>query len=184
MRRPAIRSFAGLFLLLAIYYAVPEGLFPSAVAAALSLVALVGGGTFMAWLIVGQIKRQLRAADDEGVQMQSLLLLAYLGVIVFALGYFFLARSTDDQFAGLRTKTDALYFTVTTLGTVGFGDVHPTGQAARAIVTAQIVFNLVFLGSLARLLTGQIQERAAARRREAGAAGTGEQLTAETDQPT
>ena len=73
----------------------------------------------------------------------------------------------------LRTKTDALYFTVTTLATVGFGDVHPTGQVARAIVTAQIVFNLVFLGSLARLLTGQLQQRAARRRAEGAGGGGG-----------
>lgn len=166
MRRPANRSLVSLVLLLAVYYAVPEGLFPSAVAAALSIVALVGGGGLVAWLIVGQVKRQFRQGGDQTVELQSLLLLAYLGVIVFALGYFFMARSTDGQFAGLRTKTDALYFTVTTLGTVGFGDIHPTGQVARAIVTAQIVFNLVFLGSLARLLTGQMRERAAQRRAE------------------
>lgn len=169
MRRPAVhpalRSLGSLVLLLAIYYAVPERVFSSAVAAALSMVILVGGGALLAWQIAGQVRRQLTEGDSEAVQLQSVLLLAYLGVIVFALGYFFLARSVDDQFADLRTKTDALYFTVSTLGTVGFGDVHATGQAARAIVTAQIVFNLVFLGSLARFLTGQLQQRAAARRR-------------------
>ena len=164
MRRPAIRSVLPLALLLAIYYAVPEGVFSSGVAAAISLLVLVGGGGLLTWQITGQVRRQLTEGDEEAVRLETVLLLAYLGVIVFALGYFFLARSTDSQFAGLRTKTDALYFTVSTLGTVGFGDIHPTGQAARAIVTAQIVFNLVFLGSLARLLTGQLQQRAARRR--------------------
>jgi hypothetical protein len=164
MRHPATRSLVSLVLLLAVYYAIPEGVFPSAVTAGFSLLALVGGGGLLAWQITSQVRRQFERGDDEAVQLQSVLLLAYLGVIVFALGYYFMARSVDDQFAGLRTKTDALYFTVSTLGTVGYGDIHPTGQAARAIVTAQIVFNLVFLGSLARLLTGQLRERAARRR--------------------
>ena len=168
MRRPAIhpalRSLLSLVLLLAIYYAVPEGIFGSTVAAVISIATLVGGGALLAWQITGQVRRQFRDGDDDAVELQSVLLLAYLGVIVFALGYFFLARSTDGQMAGLRTKTDALYFTVSTLGTVGFGDIHPVGQAARALVTAQIVFNLVFLGSLARLLTGQLRQRAEARR--------------------
>jgi voltage-gated potassium channel len=158
--RPALRSLLSLVLLLAVYYAIPERVFSSAEAAVISLVILVGGGGVLAWLIVAQARRQLDHADDESVQLQSVLLLAYLGVIVFALGYFFLARGVDNQFAGLDTKTDALYFTVTTLGTVGFGDVHPVGQAARAIVSGQIVFNLVFLGMVARLVTGELRQRA------------------------
>jgi hypothetical protein len=173
MHRPAFRSLVPLVLLLAIFYAVPEGVFGSAAAAVVSIVVLVGGGVLLAWQIAGQVRRQVTEGDDETVRLETVLVLAYLGVIVFALGYFFLARSVDDQFAGLRTKTDALYFTVTTLATVGFGDVHPTGQVARAIVTAQIVFNLVFLGSLARLLTGQLQQRAARRRAEGAGGGGG-----------
>jgi voltage-gated potassium channel len=165
MHRPGIRSLLSLVLLLAIYYAIPQGVFSSTESAVLSILFLVGGGGLLSALIMGQIQRQLRPGADALVELQSLLLLAYLGVIVFALGYFYLARSTD-QFSGLETKTDGLYFTVSTLGTVGFGDIHPVGQAARAIVTAQIVFNLVFLGALARLLTGQLQMRVAARRAE------------------
>ncbi len=58
------------------------------------------------------------------------------------------------QFAQLHDKTDALYFNVSTLATVGFGDVHPVGQLARAAVTLQIVFNLVFLGAAVSMITG------------------------------
>jgi hypothetical protein len=162
--RPVLRSLLSLVLLLAIYYAIPERVFTTAQAAVLSLLILVGGVGLLAWQIAGQARRLVEHADDESVQLQTVLLLAYMGVFVFALGYFFLARGVDGQFAGLDTKTDALYFTVTTLGTVGFGDIHPTGQAARAIVTGQIVFNLVFLGMVARLVTGELRQRAERRR--------------------
>jgi len=40
---------------------------------------------------------------------------------------------THGQMSGLETKTDAIYFTVTIVATVGFGDITATGQAARAL---------------------------------------------------
>jgi voltage-gated potassium channel len=49
---------------------------------------------------------------------------------------------------------------MSTLGTVGFGDIHATGQLARGLVTPQIVFNLVFVGTLASLVTTQVRRRA------------------------
>ena len=93
--------------------------------------------------------------------MALLLAVVYLAVVLFATGYFALATSTEDQFVDLDTKTDALYLTMTTLSTVGYGDVHAAGQAARAIVTVQIVFNLVVIGALASVFTTRLRQRAA-----------------------
>ena len=46
---------------------------------------------------------------------------------------------------------DAVYFTVTTLSTVGFGDVVATGQArARVAVTCQVVFSVTFISLAAQ----------------------------------
>ena len=61
---------------------------------------------------------------------------------------------------------------ISTLATVGFGDVHPTGQLARAAVTIQIVFNLVFLGAAVSLISGFFRARATGRL-QAGSAGRG-----------
>jgi hypothetical protein len=47
----------------------------------------------------------------------------------------------------LSTKTDALYFSLTITGTVGFGDIHPVTQAARALVALHIAFNIAYLGT-------------------------------------
>ena len=47
---------------------------------------------------------------------------------------------------------DALYFTMSTIATVGFGDVHATGQAARVVVTLQIFLDLIFVGLVARII--------------------------------
>jgi voltage-gated potassium channel len=63
------------------------------------------------------------------------------------------------QFVDLHTKTDAVYFSVSTLATVGFGDVHPSGELARAAVTIQILFNLVFLGAAVATISGLWRQR-------------------------
>ena len=46
---------------------------------------------------------------------------------------------------------------------MGFGDVHPVGQLARAAVTLQIVFNIVFLGAALSLISGLFRTRAMGR---------------------
>jgi hypothetical protein len=83
---------------------------------------------------------------------------------MFAAGYFALEQGDGSQFESLETKTDALYFTLSTLATVGFGDVHATGQVARVLVIVQITFDLVFVAALVSVVTGLIRERAAHRR--------------------
>ena len=131
--------------------------------------ALFFGGTCLLGLfIVVSIRRLLRKASQD-VRIRALLLLLVLTVLFFS----WADRSVAElpgQFAQLHTKTDALYFNVSTLATVGFGDVHPTGQLARAAVTLQIVFNLVFLGTAVSMITGLLRRRVAATRHEPGPA--------------
>ncbi|MGH8867198.1 MAG: potassium channel family protein [Acidimicrobiia bacterium] len=83
--------------------------------------------------------------------IEALLTSVYLLVLVFSGIYVRLAEQSG-QFVGLDTRTDALYFTTTLVTTIGFGDVHPAGTAARALVTAQMVFNLLYLGAAVRIL--------------------------------
>jgi voltage-gated potassium channel len=111
-------------------------------------------------LILLAIRRLLRAG--EGARIRGLTLLLVLTVLFFswcedALG------ALPGQFAQLTTKIDALYFNVSTLSTVGFGDVHAVGQLARAAVTVQIVFNLVFIGAAAGIVSGALRSRATRR---------------------
>jgi hypothetical protein len=79
-------------------------------------------------------------------------------LIGFSMGYFALGVHTD-QIDGIETKVDAFYFTVVTLGTVGFGDIVPVGQGARALVSAQILLNLSALGLAVRWVLRAANER-------------------------
>ena len=83
--------------------------------------------------------------------VEAIVLLVAMLVLGFAAVYF--AMDADqEQFDGLDTRVDAVYFTVTTLSTVGYGDIHATGHAARVLVTLQILMNLAFLGIVVRVM--------------------------------
>jgi voltage-gated potassium channel len=123
--------------------------------AAVSLAGLV---------ITRQVRFQLSGIGRR-LQFRGLLLLLEIVVVAFATAYFMIAESTSDQIVGIETRLDSLYFTLVTMATVGYGDIHATGQAARGLVTVQIVFNLVFVGALGSLLTNRMREAAVARQR-------------------
>jgi voltage-gated potassium channel len=162
--RRVLHSAGSLAAVLAVYYALPVGEDRSAHAQALAVAVLALGTVVLGWLIARQARRQLLTHDDTAVRIQSLVTLAYLVVVLFALGYFALARADAGEFSDLETKTDALYFTMSTLATVGYGDVHATGQLARGLVTLQIAFNLVFVAALASMVGDQLRRRAGAAR--------------------
>ena len=98
-------------------------------------------------------RRSRRAQERRYYRIQWLLTALYALVLAFALAYAVLAAHAPDQFAGMEDRTDALYFSVTLVATVGFGDIHPTGTAAQLLAIAHMVFNLIYLGTAIRMLT-------------------------------
>jgi hypothetical protein len=78
-------------------------------------------------------------------------------VVIFAATYVLIAESGDANFGGPLSRTDALYFTVTVLSTVGFGDITPKSEMARLVVTVQMLANLALIGLGARTLLGAAQ---------------------------
>ena len=59
----------------------------------------------------------------------------------------------------LETRTDSLYFTLQVLSTVGLGDVHAVGQTARALVTLQMAFDLVFIAAAGSVIASSVRSR-------------------------
>jgi len=101
--------------------------------------------------------KQVAAGPDPGVRVRSLITLLYPVVVLFALIYYVMQDSDPTQFESLQTRTDALYYTVITLGTVGYGDVHAVGQAARIVTTIQVAFDLVVIGALIAVASSRFQ---------------------------
>lgn len=126
-------------------------------AAALALFAVA------VWWISRHLSRAV-PAEHADLRLDRLLLIVVGGIAFFALADLVVARVAPGEFIGLDTKTDALYFALATLTTVGFGDVHAEGQLARGLLVVQMAFNLVVLASAAHLLVGELGERTRARR--------------------
>jgi hypothetical protein len=91
-------------------------------------------------------------------------LLMCLSVLVFSGAYHALAKDTGE-FTGLDTRIDALYFTIVTLATVGYGDITPRGQSARLVTVLQILYSFVFLTAAATALSSWLRGRLTDRRR-------------------
>ena len=163
MARRVRRDLLALMGVLVAYYAAPVGGLSDSVAAiVLSVVGLLAGLAALVWVILREVRTLVRTSlDDPAVQVDGLVLLVCVVVPLFALGYFALESADPDQFADLATKTDALYFTLSTLATVGFGDVHATGQLGRGLVILQMTFDLVFVAAVVSVLSTHIRRRAA-----------------------
>lgn len=162
-----LRLAATLLLLIGAYHLVPVR-----EAAADTGTLLRGGGTavllgFAAWLVAREVVRE---AGHVGAarRLDRLLVALIAGVLVFALADYVLATGQEGQFVGLETRTDALYFALTTLTTVGYGDIHPAGQLARVLVSVQLVFNVLVLAAAARILWQGLGERREGRRPPGG----------------
>jgi voltage-gated potassium channel len=68
------------------------------------------------------------------------------------------AMSTGN-FDGRLTHADGLYFTVTVFSTVGFGDITAHTQAARLVITGQMICDLIVLGLAIKIIVGAVSRR-------------------------
>ena len=80
-----------------------------------------------------------------------------------------MATMSASNFDGRLTHTDGLYFAVSVFSTVGFGDITAKTEAARLVVTGQMVADLVVLGLALKIVSGAVS-----RRRQSGGADGGQ----------
>jgi voltage-gated potassium channel len=110
------------------------------------VMTFVGGLVGTAALVAWQVHTYRRAAATGAARVRGLLLAVYVAMLFFATAYYLLDVAHPEQIDGLKTRLDALYFTLSILSTVGFGDIHAAGQVARAMVSLQIAFDLLVIG--------------------------------------
>jgi len=143
-----ILTFVGL---LVAYYAFPVSFDDSPGVVVVSLVATLAGLALIGSSMVAELIHLRRGEKSRSTS--GLAMLIELLVVAFSLAFFLLELASPGQIVDLRTRTDALYFTLSTMATVGYGDVHAEGQAARALVCGVIAFDVVIVASLVRWST-------------------------------
>jgi voltage-gated potassium channel len=156
-------------LALAVYFVVPVVLDDEDLA-----LRLVFGVLCLLVLAASVIWQVVLHVEDKDRTVDGLLVALVVAVLVFALAFYRLATANPGQVVGLETRIDALYFTMTMLLTVGFGDIHAEGQAARVLVLIAMVFNVVVIATAVTTLSSRVRQQAELRaeaRRTAQEAG-------------
>jgi hypothetical protein len=146
--RSGIRILAMTGGLLVLYALVPipgtSGI-GALVGMAIGLIGFLG-------LIGLQIRTIVRAEHPVLRAFEVVAFAVPLLVAVFAFTYLSLSRQEAVSFTEHLDRVGALYYTVSTLSTVGFGDIAARSDAARILVTVQMLFDLALIGVLVRLV--------------------------------
>ncbi|WP_217206150.1 potassium channel family protein [Streptomyces sp. AC550_RSS872] len=146
------------------YYLLPldEG---GKAAAALIVCGLVAVLLVFAW----EVRVITRSPHPRLRAIEALAATLVLFLVLFASAYYLLDRSAADSFSEPLTRTDALYFTLTTFSTVGYGDITAHSQTGRVLTMLQMTGGLLLVGVAARVLASAVQ---AGLRRQSGEPST------------
>jgi voltage-gated potassium channel len=150
----AIRSFASVAVLAMAYFLLPftrlaEG----------KLIAEFTAGILLV-IVVAQTVGTLRSRYPLLRSVEAMATSIPLFLVVFATTHYLLNELNPGSYSEPMTRLDALYLTMSTFATVGFGDITAKSEPARFAILVQMIGGLILIGVVARVLIG------AARRRE------------------
>lgn len=136
-----------------LYYVLPLDRLSSAVAILLLIAGLVGVALIIGWEI-----RSVLNSDYPGAQaIEALAMVVPLFLLLFSTGYFLMEHTNPASFTQHLSRTDALYFTVTTFATVGYGDITAKSEVARVVVIFQMISDLIVVGFGVKVLFGAVE---------------------------
>ena len=146
-----LRPLAIIAAVLVLYALTPVNAGPAAVAAVLTSLASLG---FLLWVMARQTRRIIRHPEPALAAIEALTLLGTLFVLSFSLTYVALSASDPASFSQPVDKVAAIYFSMTIMSTVGFGDIVAVSDVARMTVVVQMIANLALLALVVQLITG------------------------------
>ena len=147
-----------------IYYLLP--LNHSSTWAAITI--LVIGLVLFIGLVAFQVRSIVRSRFPALRAIEALATSIPLFLLLFASVYVVMATISASNFSEPLTHTDALYFTVTVFSTVGFGDITAKSEAARLVVTSQMIADLLIIGLGLRIIVGAVTRSRQQRPEDAG----------------
>ena len=163
--RAVLRIAGSTAALVAIYYLLPLDHSSTGIAVT---ILVIGLAVFIG-LVAFQVRSITRSPFPGLRAIETLAISVPLFVLLFAATYVVMATLSASSFGGHLTHTDGLYFTVTVLSTVGFGDITAKTEAARLVVTGQMIADLVIFAVAVKIIVGAVS-----RGRQAGDASSGQ----------
>jgi len=157
MVRCALTIFLCWVVLLGAFYIVPIG-HESPLRAFVRLGADIA---LIAAVFAWQIRRISIAELPELRAIEALGIVVVLFFVAFSGIYLGMSHETPFTFTQRLDQTRALYFTITIFSTVGFGDITPRTDAARLVVSAQMLLDLAIIGVAVRLIFNAAKNRVA-----------------------
>jgi voltage-gated potassium channel len=127
-------------------------LFPLNNPADSGVLLLVGGLILVGVILAWQVRAILISPFPRLRGLQTLISGIPLLLVIFAAVFYLTGQAQPDNFSEPMDKIGAMYFTVTVLSTVGFGDITAKTDLARILVTIQMLFNLVIIGLAAKVI--------------------------------
>jgi ion channel len=151
--RSFLRATGSTVALVVIYYLLPLNRSSTWVAVTM----LVIGLALFIGLVAFQVRSIVRSRFPALRAIEALATSVPLFLLLFASVYVVLSTISASNFTEPLTHTDALYFTVTVFATVGFGDITAKTEAARLVVTGQMIADLVIIGLGIRVIVGAVR---------------------------
>jgi hypothetical protein len=148
VERSALRIVVTTLLLIALYLLLPD----PAHSGTRALIELVLGLILFAALLGWHVQRILSADHPELRAVEALAASVPVLILVFAYTYLSLYRATHASFSEPLDHMAAVYFTVSVLSTVGFGDIVAKTDVGRLLVTIQILLDLIVVVGIVRTL--------------------------------
>jgi hypothetical protein len=148
-----LRTTGAIALLVVAYYQAPLDR-PLTFASA---VLFTGALMLAAFVVVLEVRGILASAQPLLRAIRVIALGLPLLLVLFAATYITVDGQQANAFSEPLNRTDGLYFTVTTFSTVGYGDISPRTELARALVTIQMLVGLVAVGVIAKVVLGAVR---------------------------
>lgn len=147
------RALTAVVLIVVVYYLLPL----TATVDVGTLVTLVLGLVALSGLVGWQVRAIARSPYPTLRAVETLAVVIPVFLVLFAATYTLIAQAHPAAFTQPISRTDALYFTVTVFATVGFGDISAASTAARAVVTLQMVADLLLFGVVLRAILDAVR---------------------------
>jgi voltage-gated potassium channel len=119
---------------------------------AAALFGMIAGLLLFVAMMGWQLRTIVRAEHPVLRAVEAITFALLMLVVVFAFTYLALSRLDSQSFSEDLGRVDAMYYTVSTVSTVGLGDITPTSTAARILVTFQMLLDLALIAGLVRLV--------------------------------